>query len=113
MKTNGKKRIFALLMCTMMIISSMSVWGAYASRTIGDIPREQSLCELYLSSSKGQAFTTPNTPSMSLATSIQVRSSTNSTYVDSGTSVATVTKSNLISAYSAHQGGPYYTTLAV
>ena len=53
MKTNSKKRIIALLMCAIMIVSTMNVWAAYASRTIGQTAEDKALCELYLSSSLG------------------------------------------------------------
>ena len=114
MKTNGKKRMFALLMCVMMIMSSMSVWAAYASRIIGDPPAaEHALCELYLSSSKGQAFTTVYTNLLQVTTQIAVRSSSGGSGSGSGVSVATATGSNLVSAYSTHEAGPYYGTLSV
>ena len=115
MKTNGKKRIFALLMCTMMIISSMSVWAAYASKTIGDPPAaEHALCELYLSSSKGQAFTTVYTNLLvPVVTSIAARNSSGAPKSDSGASVATVTGSNFKIATSTHQAGPYFGSLSV
>ena len=114
MKTNGKKRTFALLMCVMMIVSSMSVWAGYDSETIGGATHDdQALCELYLSSSKGQAFTTPYSNLLSVTTSITVKNSSNVNSYASGTSVATISKSNLIAAYSYHQAGPYSTSLTI
>ena len=44
MKPNSKKKIFILLMCATMFLSTMSIWAGYDSATLGDIPREQSLC---------------------------------------------------------------------
>ena len=115
MKTNGKKRIFVLLMCVMMIMSSMSVWAAYASRTIGgDRPNEQALCELYLTSSKGQAFTTVNTNLLPVETTIVVKnSSLEEVGSNEGESVATVRKNGLAYADSTHKAGPYYITISV
>lgn len=111
MKTNGKKRMFALLMCAMMIISTMSVWAAYKGTTIGKTAEDQALCELYLSSTLGQAFTTPSSTANTVATTISVIGETSRS--DGGASVATVSVRNAISAISTHQAGPYYTSLTV
>ena len=72
MKTNGKKRIFALLMCVMMIVSSMSVLAAYTSATIGSTSSDRALCELHLSSTSGRAYTTPESAGTTVSTTIDV-----------------------------------------
>ena len=114
MKTNGKKRIFALLMCVMIIVSSMSVWAAYDSATIGSTSSDRALCELYLSSTLGQAFTTPSSIANTVETTIDVTCNTGGIPGDAeGASVATVSVRKAATAYSTHQAGPYYTTLFV
>ena len=114
MKTNGKKRIFALLLCVMMVVSSMSVWAAYRSRTIGSHPNEQAFCELSLSSSYGEASTTPvNNVGMTLATELAVMDGNGVTYRAYGASVASISRSTLYAAGSSHQAGSFYTTLAI
>ena len=114
MKTNGKKRIFALLMCVMMIVSSMSVFAAYRSRTIGDLPSEQALCELTLEPSYARASTIPvYNSSIAVATELAVMDGDGNTYHAYGTSVASISRSTLYAAGSSHQAGPYYTTLAI
>ena len=113
MKTNGKKRIFALLMCAMMIISSMSVWAGYGSKVIGGTSSDRATCELYLSSSLGQAFTTPDSSGTVVSTAIAVLCSNKQTYSSSGSSSASRSVSGAVSAVSTHQAGPYYGTLDI
>ena len=113
MKTNGKKRIFALLLCVMMIGSSMSAFAAlrYNSMTIGPVQPEQAFCELLLDTNYGQAFTTPNTVSISVSTAIAVLNKSGKTYSSSGTRSAYVSVANTVSAASTHQAGIYNGTL--
>lgn len=113
MKTNGKKRIFALLMCVMMIVASMSVLAASRYTTIGGTSSDRAECSLYLSSSLGQAFTTPMSPSSSVSTEIAVMDGDGVTYKNSGSTSASVSRSGLYAAGSSHRSGPYYTTLAI
>ena len=112
MKMNGKKRIFALLMCVMMIVSSMSVWAAYTSRTIGDIPREQAECELYLTSSFAEASTIPITNyALAVSTAISAVNRSNTYTSSDGSSYCSVSGSKFVTALSTHQAGPFYTSL--
>ena len=113
MKTNGKKRIFALLMCVMMIVSSMSVWAAYVSKTIGVPAEDHALCELYLTTSIGRAFTTPASTANTIETTIKVETTSGDEFWAFGTTSATISKKNLSYAESTHQAGPYYATLSV
>ena len=114
MKTNGKKRVFALLMCVMMIISSMSVWAAYASATIGSTSSDRALCELSLTSTSGRAYTTPDSVATTVSTTIDVTCKDAGTpgYA-SGTSSAIVSVRRAAAAYSTHQAGPYHKSLNV
>ena len=114
MKTNGKKRIFALLMCVMIIVSSMSVWAAYNSATIGGTSSDRALCELYLTSTSGRAYTTPESAGTTVSTTIDVTcNSPGSPGSDSGSSSASVSVRNAAGAHSTHQAGPYYKSLRV
>lgn len=111
MKTNGKKRIFALLMCVMMIVSSMSVWAAYGSKTIGSTPAEQAFCELTRTSTSGKAYTTPNSPSISVTTAVAVTTKNGDIYSNDGTTSAIRYATNVVAATSTHQAGIYYGTI--
>ena len=113
MKTNGKKRIFALLMCVMMIVSSMSVWAAYNSKTIGAGSSDSALCELYLSKTSGSAYTTPNSAGTAVSTAISAVNTSNKYTSSDGGSYASVSGSNFATALSNHQAGAYFTSLQV
>jgi len=113
MKSNGKKRIFALLMCVMMIGSSMSVWAAYASRTIGTTPNERAFCELSLEDDYGRAYTTPVSPSTSVTTAIAVIDNNGNMFSNDGSRSAYRYAANAVAAASTHQAGVYYTSLDV
>ncbi len=113
MKTNGKKRIFALLMCVIMIVSSMSVWAAYASATIGSTSSDRAFCELSLEGDYGRAYTTPNSPSTSVTTAIAVMNREGRMYSNDGASYAYRYVNNAATATSTHQAGIYRTSLTV
>ena len=114
MKTNIKKRTFVLLMCAMVIISSMGVWAAYDSAIIGSTASDRAVCEINLTSTSGKAYTTPDSAATTVRTTINVTcNSPGSPGSATGTSSAIVSVRNAAGAQSSHQAGPYYTTLRV
>lgn len=111
MKTRGKKRIFALLMCVIMLVSTMSVWAAYTSRTIGSMPNEKALCELYMNTNSGEAYTTPVSSAVSVTTAVAVTDIDGNVRRDDWSTSAYAYLKNVIAAASTHQAGLYYTSL--
>lgn len=124
MKTNGKKRIFALLMCVMMIVSSMSVWAGVTSKVIGSVAVDRATLTLYAYTRSAKAMTTPD-HSMDCYTEVfTVKGVYNSDgeLIDgeadygSGTTVAIANRTgsgNSTYAHSRHQAGSLYSTLQV
>lgn len=115
MKTNGQKRTFALLLCVMMIVSSMSVWAAEAELGGGGL---YATCGIYVNRSSGSARTTPldSGNSYLCRTTLRLCNYGNDNSLGSGSGTTDVS----VNAYSSgsvdygvstHYIGTYYTSL--
>lgn len=113
MKITAKKRIFALVMCAMLVISSISVFAAnYAEIGVGD---EKATCSVSCYTAYGIAKTTPFNSGISCSTTIQLFDSTglpnNNGSGSTSISVRTYGAKALGRAESTHRAGTFYTSL--
>ena len=107
----NKKRVFALIMCAMLIVSAMSIWAASAEIGVGN---EKASCYLELSGAVARAQTIPVYSGNSCQTTVQIY---NTRYAED-TSIGTTSVSTrwsgayeISKAYSTHRCGSGYTTL--
>ena len=108
----NKKRIFVIIMCAMMIVSSVSIWAASTEIGVGN---EQASCSLTVASAYGTAKTTPLYSGNTCKTTIQLFATIGGadTYGE-GTTSASARKSagkTIGWAESTHRCGSGYATL--
>ena len=112
MKTNGKKRTFALLLCVMMIVSAIGVSAAFTQVGYGT---ERAECYLDCFSTNAVAQTIPTHQGNTVSTYVVIRSA-NGNFINeaSGSTYAKATRvNNMAVAYaeSTHRINTFYATL--
>ena len=107
----NKKRLFAIIMCVMLIISSMAVWAA--SKEIG-VGNEKATCTLTISGATGTAKTLPVYSGNSCQTTIQLYTEKGADNSASGSTSCSARQSShyaITMATSTHRCGSAYGTL--